>query len=102
MSEMRKVTASIVGGSGYVGGELLRLLLFHPHLQVKQVSSASQARRNVHTVHPNLRGVSSLQFVHPDALEEADVVFLAMPHGKAAADIERYAGLADRIRGLLC
>lgn len=97
MSEMQKVTASIVGGSGYVGGELLRLLLFHPHVQVKQVSSASQARRNVHTAHPNLRGVSSLQFVHPDALEEADVLFLAMPHGKAAADIERYAGLADKI-----
>jgi N-acetyl-gamma-glutamyl-phosphate/LysW-gamma-L-alpha-aminoadipyl-6-phosphate reductase len=90
-------TASIVGGSGYVGGELLRLLLFHPHVTVNQVTSASQAGRYVHTVHPNLRGITPLQFVHPDALEAADVLFLATPHGESARQIERYAGLAGRI-----
>jgi LysW-gamma-L-alpha-aminoadipyl-6-phosphate/LysW-L-glutamyl-5-phosphate reductase len=88
---------SIVGGSGYVGGELLRLLLFHPHVQIKQITSASQAGRYVHTVHPNLRGVTSLQFVHPDVLEPVDVLFLAMPHGQAATAIERYAALGERI-----
>ncbi len=92
-----KLTASIVGGSGYVGGELLRLLLFHPQVTVKQITSASQTGRYVHTVHPNLRGVTSLQFVHPDALEPADLLFLGMPHGQAAGTIERYAGLAERI-----
>ncbi len=92
-----KLTVSIVGGSGYVGGELLRLLLFHPHVTVKQITSASQTGRYVHTVHPNLRGVTSLQFVHPDALEPADLLFLAMPHGQAAQTIERYAALAERL-----
>lgn len=90
-------TVGIVGGSGYVGGELLRLLLFHPHVTVTQVTSASQAGRFVHTVHPNLRGVSALKFIHPDALEPVDVLFLAMPHGQAARSIDRYAALAARI-----
>jgi N-acetyl-gamma-glutamyl-phosphate/LysW-gamma-L-alpha-aminoadipyl-6-phosphate reductase len=92
-----KLTASIVGGSGYVGGELLRLLLFHPQVTVKQITSASQTGRYVYTVHPNLRGVTSLQFVHPDVLEPADLLFLAMPHGQAAGTIDRYAGLAERL-----
>ncbi len=88
---------SIVGGSGYVGGELLRLLLFHPCLTVSQITSASQAGRYVHTVHPNLRGATSLQFTHPDTLASTDVLFLAMPHGRAAGAIEHYAGLSERI-----
>jgi N-acetyl-gamma-glutamyl-phosphate/LysW-gamma-L-alpha-aminoadipyl-6-phosphate reductase len=97
MSTSTQTTVSIVGGSGYVGGELLRLLLFHPHVTVAQVTSASQTGRYVHTVHPNLRGVTPLQFIHPDALAPADVLFLAMPHGHAAQAIERYADLGERV-----
>jgi N-acetyl-gamma-glutamyl-phosphate/LysW-gamma-L-alpha-aminoadipyl-6-phosphate reductase len=93
----QRLTAGIVGGSGYVGGELLRLLLFHPHVEVTQVTSASQTGRYVYTIHPNLRGVSQLKFIHPDALEPVDVLLLAMPHGEAAERIERYAGLAGHI-----
>jgi len=94
MSNEDALSVSIVGGSGYVGGELLRLLLFHPHVRVKQITSASQAGRFVYTVHPNLRGVTQLQFTHPDVLEPADLLFLAMPHGQAAGTIERFAGMA--------
>jgi N-acetyl-gamma-glutamyl-phosphate/LysW-gamma-L-alpha-aminoadipyl-6-phosphate reductase len=97
MTPSSRTSVSIVGGSGYVGGELLRLLLFHPNVVIKQVTSASQAGRYVHTVHPNLRGVTSTQFVHPDALERADVLFLAMTHGRAASTIARYADLAERV-----
>jgi len=97
MSTSTQTTVGIVGGSGYVGGELLRLLLFHPHVAVTQIASVSQAGRYVHTVHPNLRGVTRLQFVRPDALAPADVLFLALPHGQAARDIERYAALTDRL-----
>lgn len=91
------VRAAIVGGSGYTGGELLRLLHFHPRVAVTQITSREQAGRYVHTVHPNLRDVSRLQFIHPDALEACDVLFLALPHGTAARHIERYAALAPRI-----
>ncbi len=92
-----KTIVSIVGGSGYVGGELLRLLLFHPSVTIKQITSVSQFGKFVHTAHPNLRGVTSLQFSHPDSLEPCDLLFLAQPHGEAGRQIERWAGLAERI-----
>ena len=53
---------SIVGGSGYVGGELLRLLLAHPHVAVSQVTSQRYAGKFVYGVHPNLRGTTQLKF----------------------------------------
>lgn len=91
------IRAGIVGGSGYTGGELLRLLHFHPQVEVTQITSREQAGRYVHAVHPNLRGVSRLKFIHPDALDECDLLFLALPHGTAARHIERYAGLAPKL-----
>lgn len=91
------IRAAIVGGSGFTGGELLRLLHFHPEVDVTQITSREHAGRYVYTVHPNMRNVSKLQFVHPDALQEADVLFLAVPHGTAASNIEQYAALAPKI-----
>jgi N-acetyl-gamma-glutamyl-phosphate/LysW-gamma-L-alpha-aminoadipyl-6-phosphate reductase len=87
----------IVGGSGYTGGELLRLLLFHRNVEVTQITSRENAGHYVHSVHPNLRGVTELQFIHPDALETCDVLFLALPHSTAAASIEYYTSLAPTI-----
>lgn len=91
------MNVGIVGGSGYTGGELLRLLHFHPHVEVTQITSRENAGRYAYTVHPNLRGVSSLQFVHPDALQPCDLLFLSLPHGMAAANIDRYAALAPAL-----
>lgn len=91
------IGAGIVGGSGYTGGELLRLLHFHPQVEVTQITSREHAGRYAHTVHPNLRGVSRLKFIHPDALETCDVLFLALPHGTVARSIEHYANLADKL-----
>ena len=92
-----KVDVTIVGGSGYVGGELLRLLLFHPYIRLKQITSASQTGKFVHNAHPNLRGVTDLQFSHPDTLEPCALLFLAQPHGYSAGRIEQFAALAERI-----
>lgn len=88
---------SIVGASGYVGGELLRLLLAHPNVELFQATSRSAVGRYLYQVHPNLRGCTNVQFVHPDTIEPCDVLFLALPHGEAAKSIERYAALAPRI-----
>lgn len=88
---------SIVGASGYVGGELLRLLLWHPAVELGQATSGRNAGRYLYQIHPNLRGKTTAQFVHPDKLEPCDLLFLALPHGEAARAIERYAGLAERI-----
>jgi N-acetyl-gamma-glutamyl-phosphate/LysW-gamma-L-alpha-aminoadipyl-6-phosphate reductase len=92
-----KVNIGLVGGSGYVGGELLRLLLFHPYVEIKQITSASQVGKFVHNAHPNLRGLTDLKFSHPDTLAAGDMLFLAQPHGYAAKRIEHLAGLAERI-----
>lgn len=91
------IRVGIVGGSGYTGGELLRLLLFHPQVEVVQVSSRSQTRRPLHHVHPTLRGHSDLRFIAPEALETCDLLFLALPHGAAARDIEGLAALAPAL-----
>ena len=91
------IKASIVGGSGYAGGELLRLLLAHPEVEVQQVTSQRYAKRFVHTVHPNLRGATKLKFSPIEALKSCDLLFLALPHGGASEKIEHFAGLAERI-----
>lgn len=96
MSAM-KLGAAVVGASGYGGGELLRLLLDHPGVEVKQATSRRHAGAYVHSVHPNLRGRTRLQFVTPEEVGACDVLFLAMPHGEATREIERWAGLARHV-----
>jgi N-acetyl-gamma-glutamyl-phosphate/LysW-gamma-L-alpha-aminoadipyl-6-phosphate reductase len=81
--------AAVIGGSGYIGGELVRLLLGHPAVDLVQVTSDSYAGKPLHTVHPNLRGTTSLRFTAHDDLEPADAVFLALPHGAAMHQIQR-------------
>ena len=74
----------IIGGSGYVGGELLRLLLLHPEAEVTTVTSRQSAGEFIFNVHPNLRGLTQLKFVPQDmeALKSnCDLVFTATPHG---------------------
>ncbi len=88
---------SIVGGSGYSGGELLRLLLFHPEVEIAQVTSERLAGRFVHTVHPNLRGLTRLKFSAIAELEACEVLFLCLPHGSASERIETFNGLAPRM-----
>lgn len=78
----------IIGGSGYVGGELLRLLLSHPHAEVTTVVSRKYAGEFVFLVHPNLRGATNLKFVPLDlhhVAENCDLVFTAMPHGASVS-----------------
>ncbi len=91
------IRAGIVGGSGYTGGELLRLLHFHPFVEVEQITSREHAGRFVHIVHPNMRGVSNLKFIHPDALQECDLLFLALPHKTVSRTIGDYAGVAPKL-----
>jgi N-acetyl-gamma-glutamyl-phosphate/LysW-gamma-L-alpha-aminoadipyl-6-phosphate reductase len=93
-------TVSIVGGSGYGGGELLRLLLEHSQVEIKQVTSRSHVGGYVYQVHPNLRKRTQLKFSDPSQLEPVNVLFLAQPHGQAQHNIEHYASLAFQILDL--
>ncbi len=77
---------AVAGASGYAGGELLRLLLGHPELEVGPVSASSSVGRPVTDVHPHLPALADVVFEPTDdaVLAEADVVFLALPHGESA------------------
>lgn len=79
------ISVAVVGASGYIGGELLRLLLGHPDVDVAAATSTRWAGRRVDSVHPNLRGRTDLTFTPPDALAEQDVLFLAAPRTAAMA-----------------
>ncbi len=80
------IDVGIVGGSGYTGGELLRLLANHPQVKVVAVTSRKLSGKPVDLVHPHLKGIYSLNFEAPTAAEVAkrcDIVFTAVPHGTA-------------------
>jgi N-acetyl-gamma-glutamyl-phosphate reductase len=80
------LSVAIAGASGYAGGELLRLLDAHPELSVEVVGAASNAGELVTSVHPHLRQYEGQVFegTEPSRLAQADVVFLALPHGQSA------------------
>ncbi|MFB6093336.1 MAG: N-acetyl-gamma-glutamyl-phosphate reductase [Halanaeroarchaeum sp.] len=90
------VTASVVGGSGFTGGELLRLLAGHPTFRLEQATSRQYAGRSVGTVHPNLRDLDR-RFAEPTDLAAVDVLFAATPHGVAMERIEEFRSVADLV-----
>ncbi|MET7471334.1 N-acetyl-gamma-glutamyl-phosphate reductase [Micromonospora sp. NPDC005686] len=80
------IRTAVAGASGYAGGELLRLLAGHPEFELITATAHSQAGRPVTAVHPHLTGLD-LVFAATEAatLADADLVFLALPHGQSAA-----------------
>jgi len=94
---MSSIKVSIVGASGYTGGELLRLLLDHPYVEIGQVTSENHVGEYCYQQHPNLRKRSTLKFSSRQVLEPCDVLFLALPHGESLKQIDHYSQLAERI-----
>jgi len=88
---------AVLGASGFVGGELLRLLLKHPGAEVTQVTSERLRGRPLHAAHPHLRGASPLTFRALDDVEPTDVVVSALAHGELACRIDHVAGLGARV-----
>ena len=82
------IKAGIVGGTGYTGIELLRLLSQHPQVELTAITSRQEAGKAVSAVFPSLRGRVSLAFSHPDKapLAKCDVVFFATPNGVAMGE----------------
>ncbi|HEY9572604.1 MAG TPA: N-acetyl-gamma-glutamyl-phosphate reductase [Pusillimonas sp.] len=80
-----RIKVGIVGGTGYTGVELLRLLSVHPHVELTAITSRSEDGMPVAEMFPNLRGLVDLRYQTPDeaALASCDVVFFATPHGVA-------------------
>ena len=90
------LTASVVGASGFTGGELLRLLADHPEFEVTGATSRSYTKRSVGTVHPNLRDLD-LRFSEPADLDSVDVLFAATPHGVSMERIDEFRTVADTV-----
>jgi len=90
---MNKIRVAIFGGSGYGGSELLRILLFHPNVELVFVTANEHAGKPVGEVHRNLNGLTSLNFVTaPESIDNVDCVFLALPHGQAMNIVPRLPG----------
>ena len=94
---MEKIRASIVGASGYVGGEALRILLDHPNVEVVNVTSESNVGKFVHILHPNLRKRTMLKFSSIDNLEDVDVIFLGLPHKVSSSKIKFIMSKAKKV-----
>jgi N-acetyl-gamma-glutamyl-phosphate/LysW-gamma-L-alpha-aminoadipyl-6-phosphate reductase len=80
------IKTGIIGGSGYGGSELLRILLFHPKVELKLVTANEHAGKRIDAVHPNLAKLTDLVFQslpEPQQLKELDCIFLGLPHGQA-------------------
>jgi N-acetyl-gamma-glutamyl-phosphate reductase len=76
------IKVGIIGGAGYTGGELIRLLLHHPRVEISFVHSKSNAGNPIHQVHEDLLGSTTLQFT--DSIDQnIDVLFLCLGHGES-------------------
>ena len=93
MASSDKIKVGLFGGSGYGGSELLRILLFHPEVEIVFVTANEQAGKPVGEVHKNLNGLTELSFIkEPEKLDGVDCVFLALPHGQAMDIVPRLPG----------
>lgn len=84
---MEKVRIGIIGGAGYTGGELIRLLLHHPNASISFIHSRSNAGKPVASVHQDLLGDTSLQFTN-ELNNDIDLLFLCVGHGEAKKFLE--------------
>lgn len=92
-----KISVSIIGGSGYGGGELLRLLLFHPNVTVNKITSRRFVGKRVTIVNPNLRGATDLVFCPMEELVPCDLVICALPNGESMRYMGKILKLAPKI-----
>ncbi len=93
------ITVGIVGGTGYTGVELLRILLRHPNVQVNVLTSRTENGRRVDDMFPSLRGHTDLQYsdLNIDELKKCDVVFFATPHGVAMKHAEALVAAKTKV-----
>jgi len=90
------INAGIIGGAGFTGGELIRILLGHPQVKLCFVQSRSQQGKNIHELHPDLLGETKLTFC-AEIDKGVDIVFLCTEHGKSARILEE-SGLPDTVK----
>lgn len=96
----KRFKAAVIGGSGYGGGELIRRLLLHPHVELARVASVDFVGEPLSAAHPNLEGITDLRFEGLSPAEAAagmDVVLLGLPHKIAATKMPELLASGARI-----
>ncbi|HIH78079.1 MAG TPA: N-acetyl-gamma-glutamyl-phosphate reductase [Halobacteria archaeon] len=93
------IKVGIIGGTGYTGGELLRVLYNHPEVEISVVTSRSNENKKVSDVHKYLRNLTDLTFTNTDPrlVDECDVVFTAVPHTKAMGIVPKLLELGTKV-----
>jgi len=91
-----KIKAGIIGGAGYTGGELIRLLIHHPGVSVSFIHSRSNAEKPVHSVHQDLIGDTELKF-SGELNDDVDVIFLCLGHGESKKFLTENK-IADKVK----
>lgn len=97
---MKRVRVSILGGSGYGAGEIIRRLLLHPHVELVRVASIDYVGENLSAAHPNLEGLTDLVFEKLPPEEAAagmDIVFLGLPHKVSGSTVPQLLGSGAKI-----
>lgn len=89
-SDMKKVRVGILGAAGYTGGELIRVLLNHPDVEIVFANSESNAGNKVYDVHEGLMGDTELEFTSEMPFDKVDVVFFCFGHGKSEAFLKEH------------
>ncbi len=89
-------TVGVIGGSGYAGGEVCRLVVGHPAMELAVVTSREYAGRSLGTIHPNLRELD-VRFTEPEPMPTVDVLFAATPHGVSMEHVDRYRAAASLV-----
>lgn len=97
ITNMKKVNASILGASGYAGGELLRILLGHENVRIQDVTSRQYTGRSVAVAHPNLRKATDLTFIDPSKIGSCDLLFVALPNCESMKIMPDFMRHADKI-----
>src|SRR5882757_7341215 len=94
---MATVKAGIIGGAGYAGGEMIRILINHPQVEIRFVHSKSNAGKFLYEVHEDLIGDTDQKF-SADWNNEVDVLFLCVGHGEAKKILEEHAAGLGKVR----
>ena len=90
-------SVAVIGASGTIGGEMLRILLGHPRISKVQAISRSLAGKSIAAAHPNLREYSHVEFINPDDVARCDVVFFSLPHGSSSIEHSLWKNFAPLV-----
>lgn len=96
------IKVSIVGGSGYAGGELLRLLIKHPYVDIHQITSRKYYKQSISLPHPQLRGKINKNFCSLEELEKCDVIFVCLPNLESMKIMKEILKKAEYVIDLGC